>query len=208
MHNTTPHRPDWFRVYALPIAGLLSIASGCAPLTTRLQVVDYRAGGASTGYVQSFGECYFRFDAVGRLDIVARHAPGPGDAASTEQIVHIRAFWISRPGQTEAETTMINATVSYMIAGAPEGATFEGSGFVSFRLDRNREHLRADLELSSLLPVRRLGQADRLFERAELSGSLAARRDDARVVTLVNECRRRFGPMPDYRPPQGLPEPR
>ncbi|NOT00402.1 MAG: hypothetical protein HOP29_07215, partial [Phycisphaerales bacterium] len=187
----------------LAAAALFAASSGCAPRETRFHIVDYREGGAATRYTQAFEDCYFRFDGVGQLDIVARHQSSSSGGPLAEQIVHIRTFWLSRPGQTEADATMINATVSYMITSAATGATFEGSGFLSFNHDRRRDRIRAHLELSSLLPLRRVGSADRLFDRAELSGALFARRDDARVVSILNESRRLFGPLPDYHPPQG-----
>jgi hypothetical protein len=99
---------------------------------------------------------------------------------------------------------MINATVSYLILSGPSGATFEGSGFLSFRENRKRDQIKGELELSCLTPQRRLGSAERLFRQAEVSGTIVARRDKAKVVATLNEMRRLFGPMPDYDPsPRG-----
>ncbi len=171
---------------------------GCGPKATQFHVVDYRPSGEAHGYFQAFDECYYCTDAHGNVDIVARHTTVNGESPTTTQVVHMRTFWVPKPGRTYAERTMINATVSYLIVSGPDGATFEGSGFLCFRPDRKRQQIKGRLELSSLKPQRRLGSAERLFDKAELSGEFVAKRDKARVIATLREMRRLFGPMPEY----------
>lgn len=177
---------------------LLISLCGCGPKETRFHIVDYRQPGESQGYFQGFSDCTYCTDAHGNIDIVARHTTINQDAEPTIQVVHMRTFWIPQPGRTSAERSMINATVSYLIVNGKIGATFEGSGFLSFRENRKNEQIKGRLELSSLKPQRRLGNAERLFEKAELSGEFVATRDKASVLATLREMRNLFGPMPEY----------
>ncbi len=177
---------------------MLVLGGGCARKVTRFDVLDFRGSGDPQRYVQTFDECYYCIDAHNNVDIVARYTSHDADGLPTTQAIHIRTFWVPQPGRTFAERTMINATVSYIIVSGFTGATFEGSGFLSFRENRKKDQITGQLELSSLTPQRRLGQAERLFHRAELSGTLVARRDKARVLATLHEMQRLFGPMPHY----------
>ena len=179
---------------------------GCGPKGTRFDIVDYRVDGHADRYFQRFDECYYSYDGRRSLHVVAQRETTSDAGLPTRQIVHLETFWNASPGRTMADETMINATVSYMILSGPTGGGFEGSGFLSFRENRGGTEITGKLELSSLTPHRRLGSADRLFDRAELSGHFSARRDDAKVVALLNEMRRIFGPMPRYIAPPNNPD--
>ncbi len=185
---------------------LWPLVSGCAPEGTRFDVIDYRPSGVSQGYHQSFDECYYRFDAGRNLELVARHTTRGDGGLENVQVVHLRTFWRAVPGRTPAEQTMINATVAYMIVTWPTGADFRGSGFVSFTENRERTEATGRLERSSLKPHRRLGDAPRLFDRAELTGQFVAKRNEARVVEILNEMERLFGPPPGDTPPPTDPD--
>lgn len=182
-------------------------AAGCARVkTTQFEVVDYRSVGEPARYFQPFEECYYRIRGRENLDLVARRESVDADGVRTLQVVHLRTFWRAVPGRTQAEDTMINTTVSYLIISGPTGASFEGSGFMTFRENRKRTQVKGTLELASLTPQRRLGNAEKLFERAELSGSLVATRDDRKVISILHEMQRLFGPMPRYVPPPEDPD--
>ncbi len=179
---------------------------GCSQTVTRFDVIDYTPSGEAAPYVQTFDECYYCTDAHDNIDIVARVTTTNEQGLSTTQIVHMRTFWITRPGRTNAEPSMINATVGYHVLSGPTGATFEGSGFVSFDVNRRGDRITGELERSSLAPQRRLGKADRVFDRAELSGTFVATRDKQRVFNTLRDMRRRFGPMPDYDASSRIPD--
>ena len=195
---------DWKLVSA--VALLVGGVWGCQPKTTQFDIIDYRGPGAPDRYFQAFDECYYCLDPEGNLDMVALHRSPGTSGAPTTQLVHVETFWVSVPGRTRVDVTMINALVSYWIVSGPVGASFEGSGFVSFDENRNRSRLTGHLELSSLSPQRRLGPAERLFERAELSGRFVAKRNKAKVISLLHDMRRRFGPLPEYAPPPDNPD--
>jgi hypothetical protein len=185
---------------------LSTLVSGCAAERTRFDVTDYRPSGGPQEYHQSFDECYYRLDAARNLELVARHTtPGDGGLENI-QVVHLRTFWRAVPGRTPAERTMINATVAYMIVTWPTGADFRGSGFVSFTENREGTEVTGRLERSSLKPHRRLGDAPRLFDRAELTGRFVAERNEARVIEILNDMERLFGPPPDETPPPTDPD--
>lgn len=178
-------------------------AAACAPRVTRFNIVDYRADGQTVQFFEQFDECYYSIEPDGHFDIVARRA-GVAEADPAEritQVVHLRGIWHPRPGQTYAERTMINSTVSYMILSGGGGASFEGAGFVSFQENHNRTAASGQLELARLAPVRRLGEGRQLFERAEIYGGFKGVRDERRVKRILTEMRRLFGPMPRYEGP-------
>lgn len=177
---------------------LVSGLIGCSERSTRFRIVNYPADGGSASFHQEFDECYYCFDGHQNLEIIAKRASRTDNEVPTTQVVHIRTFWLPRPGITYAEPTMINATVSYQILVGPDGATFGGSGFLSFKEKLKKGILTAHLELSSLSPQRRVGQGERLFERATLEGELFANRDRQKVLEIVNQMSRTFGPMPDF----------
>ncbi len=172
--------------------------AGCAERRTQFRIVNYPVGGGTESFHQDFDECYYCFDGHQNLEIIASRTSRTDGNVPTTQIVHIRTFWLPRPGVTHAEPSLINATVSYMILAGPDGATFGGSGFFSFKENRKKGSMTGLLELSSLSPQRRVGQGERLFERATLQGELTAVRDRARALAIANEMERLFGPMPDY----------
>ncbi len=174
------------------------LAVGCGERKTQFQIVNYPVGGGAERFHQGFDECYYWFDGNQNLEVVARRTSQTDEGVPTTQAIHVRTFWLPRPGVTYAEPTMINATVSYMILVGPDGATFGGSGFFSFKEKRDKTSLVGRLELSSLTPQRRVGEGDKLFERATLEGEMVGVRDRKAGTMLANEMHRVFGPMPDY----------
>jgi len=189
-------------VFCLPT---LAILGGCAPKITEFQITDHRPEGPQL-YHQTFDECYYRHDAGNNLEIVARHRTTSPDGSQTAQVIHLKTFWEVRLGRTRAERSMLNTKVSYMILTWPTGAAFEGSGFLTYRENRSRDALRGHLELSSLKPHRRLGHAQKLFDRAELSGEIIASRNDSRVIEIVSDMKQVFGPPPEDIPPPSDPD--
>ena len=183
--------------FAVLLIGLLLI-SGCSIRTTTFDVVDYRQPGEARRYRETFDEAYYDLDDHGNVDIVLRRRePGTADPdRSTVQVIHIRSVWRSIPGNTVADRTQINGTVSYMIISGSTGAAFEGAGAVFFRQNRQGDTLTGTLDHASLKPKRRLAGGGAFFERAVLSGEFHASRDPGRVVRIANEMNRLFGPSP------------
>ncbi|MCP4250677.1 MAG: hypothetical protein GY778_26850 [bacterium] len=181
---------------------------GCTPKTNRFNIQDHRALGPAQHYFERFDECFYCRDAFGHYDVVARRrgTVGVGDGPPFDQIIHIRQVWEAKPGRTAAESSMINATVSYLIVGPDGGASFEGGGFITLKENRRGDELTGHLESSALTPQRRLGSGADVFAKASVTGRFRARRDKRQVVRVVNEMKRLFGPLPPYEPPPVNPD--
>jgi hypothetical protein len=177
--------------------------SGCAGPVSKFKIVDYRESGSTKGYHETFAEAYYDIDPQGNMEIVLRRTePTEADPGrEITQVIHIRSVWRSIPGDTVAHETQINATVGYMIMSGRMGAAFEGAGAVFFKENRGKDTLTGTLDLALLRPTRRLAEGGLIFERAELAGKFHAKRDRRRLIRLVNEMDRLFGPLPRYQPP-------
>ena len=199
------HQSRWPAVGRVLMAVLPVLATACggpAPRKTRFQVVDFRDGQAPQRYFEDFDECYYARDPNGNMDVVARRS-GPLNDDPDEtfaEVLHLHGIWRAVPGVTAVETTQINTTVSYWITGDSGGVGFEGGGFVVFNENRKGDVLTGELELSILRPMRQVADAPVLFQRAELTGQFRAAHDKRRVVRILNEMERYFGPMPRYEP--------
>ena len=178
-------------------------AGGCTRQINRFNIQDHRALGPAQNYFERFDECFYCRDAFGHYDIVARRrgTAGSSDGPPFDQIIYIRQVWEAKPGRTAAESSMINATVSYLIVGQDGGASFEGGGFITLQENRRGDQLTGHLESSDLNPQRRRGSVPDVFAKASVTGRFRARRDKRQVVRVVNEMKRLFGPLPPYEPP-------
>ncbi len=183
-------------------AVLLVAAVGCRESVTRFDIVNYRGVGDREHFHEVFPECYYSISAGGRVDLVARrHVEGNREIPSVTQVVHARTEYQAIPGRTHADASMINATVHYAILGDAGGACFEGGAFFTFEEDPEKGAMEGALEHSTLEPSRRVGDGGQVFDRAELTGVFQATRNRRRVVAILNELNRVFGPMPQYQPP-------
>jgi hypothetical protein len=69
---------------------------------------------------------------------------------------------------------------------------------VFFKETHRGDTLRGSLDLALLRPKRQLAFGGSLFKQAELRGTFQATRDPRRVVRIINELNRVFGPMPPH----------
>ena len=137
-------------------------------------------------------------DEHGNVDLVLRRSTA-GQTNTNRvitQVVHIRSFWRSIPGETVAHRTQINGLITYCIISGRGGATFEGAGSVFFKQKRRGNTLSGTLDLASLQPKRQLVSDSPVFKRAELTGTFRATHDPRRVVRIINDMNRLFGPLP------------
>lgn len=174
-----------------------ALAIGCSTRTTTFEITDYREIGDARRYRETFDEAYYTLDERGNVDIVLRRATVPGEPGTSQpitQVIHIRSVWRSIPGETVAHRTQINATVSYYILSGRIGATFEGAGSVFYERVRKTDVIRGTLDLATLRPKRRLATGSSLFRQAEILGEFEAKEDPRRVIQIMNEMNRRFGP--------------
>ncbi len=184
-----------------PWPAALLFAAGCGTASSKFQVMDYRAGKAQQ-YQETFREGFYGQDRDGNVNVVLQRSdPNPENPRDlVTQIVHLKSFWRSIPGQTVAEATQLNGLVTYAILVGERGATFEGAGSMFFQRDPWTGVLNGTLEHASLKPTRRLDDKADVFQQAHLTGTFHAKKDGRRALRMANEIARKFGPLPAYQP--------
>ncbi len=179
---------------------MVSAVGGCSARTSSFQITDYREGGRPTRYQETFPEAYYALDEHGNVDIILRRST-PAENEPTQnitQVIHIRSVWRPIPGTTVAHATQINATVTYHIISGRMGVTFEGAGSAFYRKSGREDTLSGTLDGAVLNPKRRLASSVDLFKRAEIAGEFSAAHNPRRVVRIINEMDRLFGPLKPY----------
>jgi hypothetical protein len=101
---------------------------------------------------------------------------------------------------------MINGLVTYAIVSDAGGSCFEGAGFLSAHENHRKTGLKGRLEKATLEPHRSLGTGAELFTHAVIQGKFTARRNERKVVMILNEINRLFGPRPDHVPGPSPPD--
>ena len=172
-------------------------SGGCAERVSRMEITDYREAGLAARYQETFDEAYYDIDAIGNVELVLVRGSALANDNSDQatQVVHIRSFWRPIPGRTVTHRTQINGTVTYYITSGSVGATFEGAGSVFFRRDKQSDTISGSLDLARLKPVRRLARDGAIFKSADIAGKFHAVRDRRRLLRIIHEMDRRFGPV-------------
>ncbi len=185
------------------IALAVFAAGGCAqrPVVSVIRLVDHRAPGSTERFRETFQEAWYNLDRHGNVDLVLRRLshPGAGAESTLTQLVHIRSVWRPIPGRTVTHRTQINGTITYYLVSGRTGTAYDGAGSIFFKEKRGGRLIGA-IEHAKLRPTRHLASSSPLFARAEISGEFAAVHDPRRVIQLVNEMNRLFGPPPAYQP--------
>ncbi len=182
---------------------VFAVLPGCTSSLATFDIVDFRDAGNPNRYGETFNEGYYDLDDHGNLKLVLRrNRPGKAaDETDIIQVISIQSLWRSIPGETVADRTQINAKVCYSIVGGGEGRTFEGAGSLFYTRKRLGDTITGTLDRAVLRPGRALRAGEALFPRAELSGRFRAVRDPRRVVRIINEVERQFGPRSAHEPP-------
>ena len=181
------------------IAFAVLAAGGCAqrPVVSVIRLVDHREPGSTERLRESFQEAWYNLDRHGNVDLVLRRSSRPGVENALTQLVHIRSVWRPIPGRTVTHRTQINGTITYYLVSGRTGTAYDGAGSVFFKEKRGGRLIGA-IELAKLRPTRHLASSSPPFARAEISGEFVAVHDPRRVIQLVNEMNRLFGPPPLY----------
>jgi len=194
-----------FRLHGLiALAGpVLMIVIGCTSTPRKIEVMDYPTGVLPQSYHQNFDTCYYRKSPNGGLEVVAQRWPEADEQGRklASQTLQIRVFFDPIPSRSPSDPSMTNALIGYMVIGEGSTCSFDGGGFVSWKEHRFDDDLTIYVERSALKPQRLLGDSTPIFERPSVIGRLTAVRDDRKVVDVLNEMRRTFGPLPDEEPP-------
>ncbi|MCC6682684.1 MAG: hypothetical protein IT445_17425 [Phycisphaeraceae bacterium] len=145
------------------------------------------------GDVQSsrFQTACYSYDDHHNLTVVL--IEGPAD--SPRRAATIRVFWQPKTGRTPLDKTATNATIRYIVfppSDPPMAAVYGGAGFVNPRSDEGDAMFRGDLWQANL----RLSDASEDFQDAigvaDISGPIAAQRDDARTRLLLRQLQQQI----------------
>ena len=177
---------------------VLAAAGGCRTPVTQLHILALRDPSMPRQYYSRFDESSYRFDALGNLDLVLRgmNESSTDTGELITEVVHVHVFWKPIPGRTFANASMTNAKITYAITTEAVAMLYEGGGFLSFKLGRNKESMKGRLESAQLAPARRRGNARDLFGPAQVTGTFSATRNPRQVVRILNELRNQTGPKP------------
>lgn len=189
---------------------LAILLTGCTSRTNQLEIRSFRSSPDPSDLFERFDEACFSHDALGNLDLVFRSVrPSRQDPSQLiRQVVHVSTFWKPIPGTTFVESTQCNATFCYMIGTGPVCISYDGAGFVTFKLKWFKRRLSGKIESGELAPLRRVGKPKDLLGQARITGKFLARRDKTKVLRILGELRRELGPMPSYTRPQDQRGPR
>jgi hypothetical protein len=198
-------RNGWWPAARGGFGGILGVAvgilalTGCGERRTAFNMVTIDPTGASERFHETFDECYFSVSPHRRVDVIARRVIETGpDEPPISQLVHLRTAYRTMPGVTHAESSMINATVHYVILDGFGGTCYEGAGHLSTHESRDGRVMTGKLEHAQVTRNRHIGQGGDIFVRAKLRGGYHAVRNRRKVVAMLNEINRLLGPQPDY----------
>ncbi len=184
----------------IPGLGLLLVAScgsliaGCGSAGGRLDLTTYNEQGQPQQHYADFRRVSYRQSPGGTLDLIFRsERPSSVDPTQTiTQIVYVKTFWNPRPGTTFVEATQINARVQYAMLTPPTGVRYDGTAFISYKLDKHTGLLTGQFESGSLSPRFRMGDAIEPFGQARFTGSFSATENSRDVVQAIQTLDAQF----------------
>lgn len=204
-----------------PLLKWMSIASlllavcfiGCRKAETRFDILSFKDQPNSQVFTESFESGYFYVGADKNWTLAFEITPTyvdpyelsdddseenkdpehPSVPLRMSQTLLVEVFWRAQPGRTFSESSQTNANILYCLTAGRESISYEGAGFVSFKLSRDGKSLTGRIESSSLTPVRVVGAPIDLFGTCRLTGTFEARKDRSRTVALQQALRKRLG---------------
>jgi hypothetical protein len=173
----------------LLVASCGALIAGCGSSGGRLDLTTYDEQGAPRQHYADFRRAFYRQSPGGTLDLVFRaERPSSVDPTQTiTQLVHVKSFWNPRPGTTFVEATQINARVQYAMLTPPTGVRYDGTAFISYKLDKHTGLLTGRFESGSLSPRFRMGDAIEPFGQARFTGSFSATESPRDVVQAIQK---------------------
>lgn len=179
-------------------SGRFTLTSFKDPFVPRVLNESFPAGSFARDAHQDWN-LVFRLHTRGaeaaRIDPQATADPGVGTAPSDViQLIHVKVFWMPRPGTTFAESSQTNATITYCLISGSQAISYEGAGFVYFEPSRDGATLTGQIESSTLAPRRSVDKGADILGPCRLTGSFSAVRDERAVASATLELQRRFDP--------------
>lgn len=206
-----------FRTLLRPFCATLLIATTAAALACNskpdhIEVLSFRNAEKPETFVENFPPGYFRMNSEKAYEIVleleprllevppheddtsdATSQPAPPDLVWTSQLLHIRILWKPIPGKTYAESTQTNAAIVYCLVNGDNTISYEGAGFVFFKLSRDGDEMEGRIESSSLRPTRFGREPVDLFGPCRISGTFKAAEGSRKVANVRQRLRRLLG---------------
>jgi hypothetical protein len=170
------------------------LAAGCSPKGARMNLITYDDMGTPNRHYSDFGRASFRWQSDNLIELVFQtQAPSTIDPTQTiTQMVYIGTIWAPRYGVTNAEETQINAHVQYAILTPPTGVRYDGTAFVSYKIDPNTKEAVGRIESGDLTPVAKMGDATEPFGPARITGTFRASDNGGEVVNVIQAFKTQF----------------
>lgn len=183
----------FFPAAILALACLGSLA-GCASSQTRIDLTTYDVQGQTSQHYATFTQASYRITPGGTFELVLQtKRPSTVDPTQTiTQIIYMKCFWTPRPGTTYAEPSQINAKVQYAILTPPTGVRYDGSAFLTCKLDQKAGKLTGKIESGTLAARFRMGDAVEPFSTAKFVGLVAATENPREVVRAAQMLHTQF----------------
>jgi hypothetical protein len=176
----------------------LAAASGCrqTPTRTRIDLTAYAVGAGAREHYTEFRRAHYRLSPGGLIELVLQaERPSTVDPTQTiNQVLYVKMFWNPQPGRSYVEATQINAHVQFAMLTPPTGVRFDGSAFVTYKLDEKTGKLTGWIESGSLQPRFRMGEAVEPFDSATFEGTFVAEDRPREVVQTAQMLEAQFRP--------------
>lgn len=161
-------------------------------------------------FTEQFPDGHFRVNSGRTYEIVMQLEPtllevpvaettqpaedAPSDLVWTSQFLHIQLLWQAIPGKTYAESTQTNAAISYCLINGENAISYEGAGFVYFKISRDGKTMTGRIESASLRPTRFTGDPMDLFGPCRIQGTFTSTLGHRQVANVRQKIRRLLGP--------------
>ena len=189
------------RCYWVAMVFALSGLTGCSSIRmnwfkpdTRIELSSVSAEGEIQEHYAKFDRASYRMSQDGLVELLLE-AVRPAETDPTQnirQLVCIKSHWLPIPGRTYMEASQINARVQYAILTPPTGIRYDGSAFVSYKLNKRNGELIGQIEGGHMAPRYRMGDAEPPFGPARFEGTFVATENAREVVAGMQQLAAQF----------------
>lgn len=187
------------RCYLIVVVLALSCLTGCSSIdwfdrTTRIELSSVNAEGELQQHFAEFDQASYRMSQDGLVELLLETVrPAESDPTlNIRQLVCIKSHWLPIPGRTYMEASQINAQVQYAILTPPTGIRYDGSAFVSYKLNTRTGKLKGRIEGGHMAPRYRMGDAQPPFGPARFEGTFVAIENAREVVAGMQQLAAQF----------------
>lgn len=137
-----------------------------------------------------FSTQVFTADDINTADVYLTDIPGLGTPEATGEgmtgnVVHIHMFLYPKAGQTPIDFTASNTTITHVVLANGAYGVYSGAGFLLPSNNPTKgSTFKGHIADATMMPVSATSGFDDLLGWNELSGSIAAKRDDERAEQI------------------------